>query len=538
MYQRARLKQQIDSIGNDAKTTAQRRGRFEGRSSQSVGIASRPGWSLVLAVVVLAVLVRLAPLLWTSALAGESDMYDDGVYFAAAQHLVAGQLPYRDFVLVHPPGIAVAMAPLAALGHFIGDGNAFAAARLLLIAVGAVNAALVTWIAGRQGVVAGAVGGLLYAVWWPAASAETTVFLEPILNLLLLLAVGLLTGKDPSPRRTTVAGLLMGASVGFKLWPAPVLVVLVVWLVRTYGLREARRFAVGCALSLVAVLGPFFVIAPRQMWSMVVLDQASRNNVPSAEQSLSDRLLPFAGASSHLDNVVPAGAVFLVFAAALVSIVLLVRAVPGGLLWFSIVCTQLVELIVSANYYGTHYPAFAAASFAVLCGFAAGHGLQLLHHGMQVRLAGAVTVTVLLLFLASSIAIGVHRDREGAVDSSALRSFAHGRRCVFTSSTVAIIADQESRNMDHRCRYQIDLFGLFLEENRLGGGEGKAVSKLAVPAWQHHVQEELVRSDAVILNVKYQDWETWTSATRSAFLSRFKSAGHIGLLQLWALNRS
>jgi hypothetical protein len=538
MYQLTQLKQQINSIGNDAKTTAQRLGRSRGRFSQSVSIASRPGWLLILSVFLLAVLVRLAPLLWTSALAGESEMYDDGVYFAAAQHLVAGQLPYRDFVLVHPPGIAVAMAPLAALGHFIGDGNAFAAARLLLIAVGAVNAALVTWIAGRQSAVAGAVGGLLYAVWWPAASAETTVFLEPILNLLLLLAVGLLTGKDPSPRRITVAGLLMGASVSFKLWPAPLLVVLVVWLLRTYGFREARRFAVGCALSLVAVLGPFFMIAPRQMWSMVILDQVSRNNVLSAEQSIADRLLPFAGASSHLDNVVPAGVVFLVIAAALVSIFLLVRTLPWGLLWFSILCTQLVELLLASNYYGTHYPAFAAASFAVLCGFAVGHGLQLLHHGIQLRFASALTITVLLLFLASSIAIGVHRSQEGVVDNSALRSFAHGNRCVFTSSTVAIIADQESRNMDHRCRYQVDLFGLFLEQNRVGGGEGKTVSKLTVPAWQHHVQQELARSDAVILNLKYQDWETWAPATRSAFLSRFKSAGHIGLLQLWAVNRS
>ncbi|MFC8502362.1 glycosyltransferase 87 family protein [Pedococcus sp. NPDC057267] len=538
MYQRAQLKQRINRIGNDAKTTAHRLRRFGEDLPQSVSTASRPGRSLILAVFSLAILVRLAPLLWTSALTGESDMYDDGVYFAAAQHLVAGQLPYRDFVMVHPPGIAVAMAPFAALGHVIGDGNAFAAARLLLMAVGAVNAVLVTWIAGRQGVVAGAVGGLLYAVWWPAASAETTVFLEPILNLLLLLAVGLLTGRAPSPRRTAAAGLLMGASVSVKLWPAPVLVVLVVWLFRTRGLREARRFAVGCAVSLVAVLGPFFMFAPRQMWSMVVLDQVSRTNVPSAEQSIADRLLPFAGASSHLDTVVPAGVVYLVSAAALVGIVLLVRAVPGGLLWFCILCTQLVELLLSSNYYGTHYPAFAAASLAVLCGLAAGRGLQLLRHGVRLRLTGALTMTVLLVFLASSTAIGVRRGQEGAVDNSALRSFAHGHRCVFTSSTVAIIADQESRNIDHRCGYQVDLFGLFLEENRSGGTGGKTVSKLSVPAWQQHVQEEIVRSDAVILNLKYEDWETWTPATRSAFLSRFKNAGRIGLLQLWEVDRS
>src|SRR6516164_3887128 len=53
-----------------------------------------------LAVFLVALLVRLGPLLWNSGLRFDSGQYDDGVYFAAAQHLVlGGQVPYRDFVL-------------------------------------------------------------------------------------------------------------------------------------------------------------------------------------------------------------------------------------------------------------------------------------------------------------------------------------------------------------------------------------------------------------------------------------------------------
>ena len=37
--------------------------------------------------------------------------YDDGVYLGAALHLVNGVLPYRDFVLLHPPGITLLMTP-------------------------------------------------------------------------------------------------------------------------------------------------------------------------------------------------------------------------------------------------------------------------------------------------------------------------------------------------------------------------------------------------------------------------------------------
>ena len=39
--------------------------------------------------------------------------YDPGVYFAAADGLVHGRVPYRDFVLLHPPGIMLAVAPFA-----------------------------------------------------------------------------------------------------------------------------------------------------------------------------------------------------------------------------------------------------------------------------------------------------------------------------------------------------------------------------------------------------------------------------------------
>src|SRR5277367_2955347 len=51
--------------------------------------------------------------------------YDDGVYFGAAVRLVSGVLPYRDYVFLQPPGIAVLGAPIAWLtGHNTRDGLA------------------------------------------------------------------------------------------------------------------------------------------------------------------------------------------------------------------------------------------------------------------------------------------------------------------------------------------------------------------------------------------------------------------------------
>ena len=46
--------------------------------------------------------------------------YDDGVYLGAALRLVHGVLPYRDFVLVQPPGLILVMTPVAALAKWTG----------------------------------------------------------------------------------------------------------------------------------------------------------------------------------------------------------------------------------------------------------------------------------------------------------------------------------------------------------------------------------------------------------------------------------
>src|SRR3954470_10523976 len=78
---------------------------------------------------VLTFLVRLTPMLRGGGLAGYGS-YDDAVYYASAVGLVHGRLPYRDFLLLQPPGIVVALAPFAALGRIIGETAGFSVSRL------------------------------------------------------------------------------------------------------------------------------------------------------------------------------------------------------------------------------------------------------------------------------------------------------------------------------------------------------------------------------------------------------------------------
>jgi hypothetical protein len=93
--------------------------------------------------------------------------YDEGVYFAASSSFASGLLPYRDFLLVHPPGSVVLLSPFALLGKATSEPTGWMVARLGVMLLGATNAVLIYVIARRVSLVAGIVAGGLYALWGP-----------------------------------------------------------------------------------------------------------------------------------------------------------------------------------------------------------------------------------------------------------------------------------------------------------------------------------------------------------------------------------
>lgn len=88
-----------------------------------------PWLAAPLFVACLALVLRLAPTLWHAGSWLALGRYDDGVYFGAAVALTHGQLPYRDVLLLHPPGITVLLAPFAFLAEPLGDATAFTIAK-------------------------------------------------------------------------------------------------------------------------------------------------------------------------------------------------------------------------------------------------------------------------------------------------------------------------------------------------------------------------------------------------------------------------
>ena len=124
-----------------------------------------------------ALAVRQGPLIVAGRWAGEFTLVE-GVYFAASQQWVHGQWPYADFLMVHPPGIVLFLAPFAALADVVPDGVAAGLARTAMSALGATSAVLVALLLRPYGRAAAIAGSVLYAVWSATVWAEWAILLE------------------------------------------------------------------------------------------------------------------------------------------------------------------------------------------------------------------------------------------------------------------------------------------------------------------------------------------------------------------------
>jgi len=229
-------------------------------------------------VVVAGWLLRVFPALHFGAWVRTPVDYDDAVYFTAAL-LARDALPYRDFVLVHPPGLVWLLQPVAWLAPAIGPAAAFAMARGLMTLVGAASIALSAVLAWRAaGPVAAIAAAVVYAISPEAALHDRSTYLEPALNLACLgVATFWLSPRFAErPRsRAFLAGLLLGAAVAIKVWGA-------LWLIGLLATAGERRrgtlpwVAAGAALVLLLALAPFLIAAPNALFEQTFLFQLSR----------------------------------------------------------------------------------------------------------------------------------------------------------------------------------------------------------------------------------------------------------------------
>jgi alpha-1,2-mannosyltransferase len=452
----------------------------------------RPSSSLVLAtaIFVVAFTARLLPVIRGGGLTGIID-YDDGVHFAAAIGLVHGQLPYRDFLLLHPPGIVLVLSPFAGLALVVGEPLAFGVARLAFMALGGFNAALIAHYLRPYGSFGAVVGGLLYAVFWPAVFTEHSVLQEGVGNTCLLAALVLLsplTSGAPSKTRMVVAGCFLGFAAAIKIWAVVPVLIMFGWAFFLLGGRRAAHFLLGAIGACTAACLLFFLSAPRAMWRMVVLDQMQRN--PTAAH-IAERLRDVLGLV-----ILPADR----FSVALIAALAVVAAgcVVG---WASelarpailLLIGFTVLLLVTPSWF-FHYSGLTATVLAITAGAAAQRLRDLSAKSWRSARAAVVVAAAMGLVAA---AVGPLLARTGErFPRSEFTAAVSGARCVTSDHPSALIlTDRVATNIGNGCPLVVDLGGAahHLRPDRVG------VTRARNQAFQAFAVEYLASGDRTII---------------------------------------
>lgn len=379
--------------------------------------------------------------------------YDDGVYYSAAAAFVHGRMPYRDFTLVHPPGVVLALSPFAVLGRLFGDADGFVAARIGVILVGAVNALLVMRLARRWGVAASLVGGVLYALASSAAYAERTTLLEPWGTLTLLGGVLLLVKAREQDRASLLwlGGAVLGLGGLVKIWGVVPLVVVLAWQAWARGPRVAVRVAAGAAGAVALVAGPFALAAPDRMVRLVLRDQLSR---PRYVEGLGWRMVHVLGLdTSPLPG--PRGPVLALVVVAVVAAAVAAWRRRRGRFWVALLGVQVAVLLASPSFL-QHYAAFATA--AVVLVVAAGVSTV----RADVRVPVAVATCAVLTVAAGAVA---SQPPTRPFPLAQVRAALPAQGCIQADSPGALaLAGVLSRDLDEGCELPVDLSGQAFDE--------------------------------------------------------------------------
>lgn len=417
-------------------------------------VVRRGSWWL-LGVFALAFTVRLSTLVRGSGLYGRLG-YDGSVYYASASVLAHGMSPYRDFLLLHPPGIALALLPFAALARLIGDPHAFALARLAWCGLGAVSTALVFVVLRTRGLWPALAGSLLYAVFVPAVVSEDITTLEAVGSVCLLGAVALLVRRRDDGTASTAAllgaGVLLGLSTSTKIWGVLVVLVLVGWSLRRLGLRPAAWLLAGAAGTTFVVCLPFYLAAPAAMWRMVVFDQIGRRRV---SETLAGRAVDISGLS-ELRGAISTDVLAVLAVLLLGVIVFLAVWDPLGR-FAAVLLAVTAGLLLWTPPWSLAYTALSAPAVALLVG-AAVHRL-LLVVGPRFRTVALLAAGVVLVAYAAVSVPGLPTGSH--FPGTRLETlFRANPGCVTTDDPIVLIETGAlQRNYALSCPVVVDLSG-------------------------------------------------------------------------------
>lgn len=522
-----------------------------------------PRWPLV-AVAALALLTRGWAYLDPRQLVAAREL-DDATMYSVAVQLVHGHLPYRDVLYLHPPGMPLAMTPLAWLARWTGDAWALAVGRVGTVLLGVVCTVLVGLLLRRRGTAAVLVGAGLYAVWSPVVRTERVALLEPVLTVCLLLALLVLQRTDgaavaglaasrlrPATTAPLVAGALTGVALTFKLWAGVTAVVLGLLVLSTRGLRATGWFAGGLAGVLVVVVGPFVALAGTAVWRDTVTAQASRPATVDAFAFRLRRFSPLDGFASTAGTDAVLRVVALAVGVALVVTVVVGvarwsrgRADAGRVevtTWALLALAQTATVLVAPSFF-YHYAAFPAPALALLAGAAGAACWSAVTRGERrragerggtraARWARSVAAGVGVAVLAVGAVSACRATRPAQPSNATVAAWAEAHRCVWGLASAVVRADAATPNAERGCDVPPDVYGEGVLAASRSGARVTGTVLDDNPAWTAEMLRQLATSDAAFLPLP-EDGRWLRGDSERAFEEQFVHVATADPFELW-----
>jgi len=457
--------------------------------------------------------------------------YDDGTDFGSAVRLVHGALPYRDFIMVQPPGITLLMAPVALATKTLGTVSGMAAARVLTALASAAAVPLGGLLTRHRGLVAVTVTSGILAVYPDSLLAARTVLLEPWLVLGCLLgALAVFDGdRLASGRRLLWGGLAFGFAGAVKVWAIlPVLVIIALTARRP---RDAARFAAGVAVGFLAAVLPFALLAPGTFYRGVILAQLVRADL--ARVPLGFRLQHMLGLTHAPQLPTPAlvaiaAAVIVIIAGLSVLAVRLTHQAPPALEKFATATFALVAVafLWPSDFYN-HYSAFLAPFLALaialplsrVLGAPAVVGARARRMVLLRRGAALLAVLTLTAFAALQAAAESHLAAAiPASEISAAERVIPPGACVLSDQMSYTIAIDRFASTAPGCSTMVDGVG---SDYALSGGRNGLTGAGTVPAVEQLWMSAFRAAQYLWLTSDNTRRIPWTPRLRAYFLANF-----------------
>jgi alpha-1,2-mannosyltransferase len=467
--------------------------------------------------------------------------YDDGTDFGSALRLINGVLPYRDFVIVQPPGITLLMVPAALLSKLTGTAGAIAAGRILTALAGASAVLLGGLLVRHRGVLATMLTCGIIAIYPGSVQAAHTVLLEPWLTAFCLGgAVAVFDGDHltTSGRRLVWGGAALGLAGAIKVWAIiPVAVIAALCLPRA---RNAARFLTGVVAGFLVPVLPFAAAAPARFYHSVVVAQLARTDVRTP---LDFRLRYLTAVTAWRPGIVALLVVALAVAAlgagTLIAAWRVTRQRPSPLEWFGVATAALViaAFLLPVDFY-YHYPAFLAPFLGMALALPAARiadaRAATARRARWARGLGRFAVPVIgLTILVLPIAVPGPESSPTPTYSGALtaveRVIPHGA-CVLTDEVALLISADRFSSSAPGCPVVVDGTGT---SYALGQGRSAATAG-SVPAVAAVWQQAFRAARYVLLTPYNQNRIAWTPQLRAYLRDNFAAVtGNWAPLQLY-----